>query len=144
MTIWLARKTASRMKRTLTSFPLLIHSLRHLALDCLGVGVDLEVFAGCSCATAVHGTLKRVSLPAEDVVTCWSVSYHRSERQVGARRHTVLPIAGSVSGAQIEGLDVILGPFSLVVEGRGVPHNLWRRSESPGQWHNWVGYLPPT
>ena len=45
----------------------------------------------------------------------------------------MLPIAGSVSGAQIEGLDVILGPFGLVVEGRGVPHNLWRRSESPGQ-----------
>lgn len=53
----------------------------------------------------IHPDLKLVALPAKDVIS-------------------MLPVAGVVAVAEVEGLRAVGGPQALVIEGRGVPDDL--------------------
>jgi len=89
----------------LTALPLLIDLLRNLALIRLRNNLGLEIGATGTRASAVHGALKGIALPAEDVVA-------------------VLAVAGVVAGAEVEWLGAVRGPVGLVVELGGVPYDL--------------------
>jgi hypothetical protein len=59
---------------TLIAINIFYHSLRNGAFLRLLAGLPLEFRASIIRATSVQGTLERVSLPAEDVITMLSMS----------------------------------------------------------------------
>ena len=94
----MSRATAGQ----LTSVDILLHLLRDDALGCNINGLDGQFRAVSSDASAIHGALQRVALPAKHVVA-------------------VLTKTRRVAGAEHEGLSSVLWPLVLVIEGCGIP-----------------------
>ena len=89
----------------LTAIDILVHPLGDGALVGLFDRLRQQVSAGGAQAAAVHGPLKRVALPAKDIVA-------------------MLTVTRGVTRRQNERLGPILGPVLFVVERRSIPDDL--------------------
>ena len=86
---------------------LLVHTVLHDTLVAISRLLRLQTTTvGAHAALGIiHGLLKRVVLPAEDVVA-------------------MLAVAGVIASGEVEGLRAVGGPVSFVVEFGCVPDNL--------------------
>lgn len=111
----------------LTSVDILIDKLWHGALGRISSGLTCELAADVPRAALVKGSLERVTLPTEEIVSVLGVS-----SSTKSKRHELVAVRiewcaerlhSRVASRVDEGLAAIFGPDVRVIEGRRVPHD---------------------